>query len=554
MSLLSKGITCLAICLVCPLLAGAQNVSPAAAGATPQSANFDIWPDFLVHADGFRGYDITALGESPINHRDQFLVFGTGDDSWCGISKVTISKNGVDTPRSEAFVDDIGGVWGINAAAAANFGSSNGFGWDCGGVDSDPGTGNYAVSIIYFNDDIQYPFPNPLAGIAYGFNGPGPNEGGHAVFQRFNRSGSKVGNVTPGRNVPPGSHTLDPWWPALSHNSRPNGVAILSNGNTLYALRDSTSSGGEGSRTYYTDNGIVPGLTGGPATCLYSIATPAGVFVKSTTPTFVHQPSGASSDQDAGQQSDAGAGFFYIRTNDVTGQGSTLAVFRNNGARIAQLFNYGASGFTFPNPSDGGFDFGGKNNASCVASNGNLIYVAGRYNVLNAGNKVPCVLKFTVNGALTSVAKTAVITPADDATAPTGDIEAEGIGIECNQEGDLAVIWTEADNDGGAPVARVYNSDGTADTGSFYVSSLGDPTTDNTQLNLSGGDRTNKIAIYNNTVCAVWLSENGVATTNAVDCSGLPKGSNGSDWAAPISTVARVFTVSVTDVKDWDLY
>lgn len=103
-----------------------------------------------------------------------------------------------------------------------------------------------------------------------------------------------------------------------------------------------------------------------------------------------------------------------------------------------------------------------------------------------------------------------------------------------------------------AETPRVYNVDGTPATGSFYVSSLADPTTDLCQ-NMPLDDRQVKAGFNGDAVCVSWFTANGVASVDAPDCSGATKST--SITGAAISTAARVFQVNVTsNIKNWDLY
>jgi hypothetical protein len=107
--------------------------------------------------------------------------------------------------------------------------------------------------------------------------------------------------------------------------------------------------------------------------------------------------------------------------------------------------------------------------------------------------------------------------------------------INANLDGDLVVCWRRGVLEptyGDAPVARVYNSDGTPRTGSFLVSS----TTDRASSYGPSAQADMKCAI-NKDVCIGWLTETDAASVNDPDCGG--------QVPMQISLVYRVFDVGI---------
>lgn len=221
-------------------------------------------------------FDVGALGIDPQTGRQEFLLFGQSNDGNCGPKTVVVSTNGVEVPYRDAFLDDNGNQF-MGAASVATYGETGGFGYRTD-VGSDPSTGNYLISTSFFNNDFNgglgYAFANPVSYFNYARNSAtDPCIHNHFVAQRFDRNMGKVSNMTAGRNVPSAaSHTLDPYWPlgdpsssGLGHTGHGAGVAILSNGNSLYYLRDGTEVAGKGPVDYYRDQNLVPnfGLVSG---------------------------------------------------------------------------------------------------------------------------------------------------------------------------------------------------------------------------------------------------------------------------------------------------
>ncbi|NUN96121.1 MAG: FG-GAP repeat protein, partial [Candidatus Omnitrophica bacterium] len=516
-------------------------LNPACAGASPLSENFDVWPDFLPLDNGFRNFDVAPLGPDPGTLQQEFILFGIAEEPSCGPAKATISPQGIVRPKSNVYIDDLGAVVDMQGAAASFYGINTGFGWNTH-VDSDPDTGQYVVG-QHYNNDPGYAFPNTLAAFDYIQSGIPPVTLDHGIFQRFERYGNKISNLTAGRNIPSTvSHTELPYFPADFHSSRINGVSILSDGNTLYSLVDRSRSGGlitdVGVVEYFRDHGIVPNLNNSTHRCnVHTITTPdASNFVVSTTPTIVDPATGLTTDSIAYQGVDAGEGFFAVRSSFF---GGTLAVFRNDGTRIAQIFNYNAlivySGL-LPYPNDGTLSISSTNTLSC---SNDTIYMTALYRPQAGGVLRPCVLRFRVDN-LQTVTPLPVIAGYEDSVATLDQISANTMDVYATPEGDFALAWREGVGDGGAPVVRVFNQDGTPATSTFYPSSIPSPDMDIAYSAFSNSSATIKVALHDNTLCVVWLSENGVSTVSEPDCGGQPK-------LPALSTVARLFHVPVCE-------
>jgi hypothetical protein len=124
--------------------------------------------------------------------------------------------------------------------------------------------------------------------------------------------------------------------------------------------------------------------------------------------------------------------------------------------------------------------------------------------------------------------------------------------VDVDDNGNFLVAWRTAEN--AAVVARVYDADGNALTDSFYVSSLPDPTLDNSG-NIGARNQDNTmldVAISGETICVVWTSDNAVSGLDAADCNGFNK-------SPTYGQVARLFVVNAllaptAGVRNWDLY
>ncbi len=564
MSLVKSIFLCAIVCLALPLMAVAQNSNPTTAGATPLSANFDVWPSHLPLDNGFGNYDVAAIGVNPETSREQFVFYGIANDAQCGPKMAIVSQAGVDVAVRDALVDDNGAEF-LGAAAVANYGSIGGFGWRAS-VDGDPSTGQFIVSQIFFNNDIDVAFPNPVQAFIYAQSSTGPSHvNDHYLSQRWNRNMTKVSNITAGRNIPSAaSHTQDPWFPVDGHESRASGNAILSNGNSLHYISDRSRSGGtetdKGVVEYYVDNGLVPGLNNGTShRCqVHTITSPdANTFVVSTTPTFVNPANKSTFDNGNPQQAAAGLGWFAMRADSA---GGVLAFFRNDGTRITQIYGYPAIYQDTPGLLPNEDDIIVINGGNAVSASNDTLFVVARYQEHADGINRPAVLRFQLNPGLTTVTALPIILPESDFTTPSAlAVHENTIDINANPSGSFVVGWRRDPNEapgGGAALARVYKSDGTPATGSFFVSSLADPTTDVSTGQLGYDDGQVKVGINGNTICVGWFTENGVDTVDAPDCNGIPKSQN-PEAPVMISTAARLFSIPSlveTEVGNWDLY
>jgi hypothetical protein len=558
------------VCLALPLMAVAQSTNPAAVGATPAGPNFDPWPNYIPVDNSGWNFDVGALGADSQTGRQEFILFGQSNDGNCGPKTVIVSTNGIEVPLRDAFLDDNGNqFWG--AASIATYGDTGGFGYRAD-VGTDPTTGQYLISTTFFNNDFNgglgYVFSAPVSYFTYARNSAtDPCIHNHFVAQRFDRNMGKVSNMTPGRNIPSTtSHTLDPYWPlgnpdngGNGHTGHGAGVAILSNGNSLYYLRDGTNVNSKGAVDYYREMGLVPGfgLATGRHNCqLHSVTDPsANTFVVSTTPTFVTS-NGDSTDLGDHQLAAAGNGWFAMRAPAFNG---CIAFFRNDGTRIKQIFGYKdlyeATAGLLPGVDDTINVGDGRN---FIAASDDILYVCTRYLVAGAEPQLPCVLRFQVNAARTNVTLLPAILPASDLPAEQlgVNISPRNLHVACNKQGDFVVGFRKnpsESNGPGAPIARVYKNDGTPVTSSFYLSSLADPTSDNAMNYGENADL--KVALNGNLICAAWFTETGINADDEVECSGNTKSAGVA--GINMDTAVRFFEVEgigQTSVGNWDLY
>jgi hypothetical protein len=310
---------------------------------------------------------------------------------------------------------------------------------------------------------------------------------------------------------------------------------------------------------YFSENGLVPGLNNGTShRCnVHTVTSPdASTFVVSTTPTFVNPTTKATFDNANSQMAAAGLGWFAMRADS---NGGTLAFFRNDGSRITQIYGYQAiyqdTVGLLPNEDD----LIDNNGGNTVSASNDTLFVVCRYQQHADGINHPAVLRFKLNAGLTTVTPLPIIIADSDFSTPSGAPVSENtIDVSANAAGDFVVGWRRdpaEESGGGAPVVRVFAADGTPATGSFYPSSLADPKTDTANALGGVGNQTVKVAINSNVVCVGWPTENGVATVDAPDCSGVPK-SQGAG-AVAISTAARIFNIPSlieTGIGNWDLY
>ncbi|MCG3196659.1 MAG: hypothetical protein GHCLOJNM_01135 [bacterium] len=552
MSLRKTLVVTLALCVLCPL-AMAQNTNLVTAGIDPLTNNVDVYPGFWPIDNKGSNFDVECIGRNPSTTNEEFVIYGVANDSQCGPKKSIFDKNGLILSVAPGLLDDSGGDF-ITPGAAVGYGSVGGFGWR-GSLGADPNTGEFIVHQIFFNNDVDFPFTN-VAALVYGEAFPN-HFNDHGLFQRFDRSGNKVSNVTCGRNIPSAvSHTDGVNFKANNQGSRSGGTAILSNGNSLFYLndrsRDSGTFGDPSVLRYYKD--VVPVFN--PATTtndgnrvnVHTVANAAASsFVVTTTPTFYNTSNHTTAAGDTNQGACAGEGWFACRVDRDDG---SIAVFRNNGTRIAQIFGlkalYEANDALTLNAGD----ILTPGNRMALAGGANILYYGSRFQANGVAPQRPCILKFLVDTVGGTVTAQKMLTPDDDfAVAAAGDVHPDSIDLDSNIHGDLVVCWRKhpsEPNGGGAPVARVYNDDGTAETTSFYPSAIAAPDTDvATAYDADQADV--KGAVGDNTIAVAWFTMNGLtpAELAAADCGGQPRA---------VGVAARVFQASLTDVQDWDIY
>lgn len=550
MSLLRKETLVMAICLLCPMVAMGQSTT-LPAGVTALTQNIDAMPSLMPADNGGSNIDTGYLGGP--NH--SFAIVGAANDTQCGYKKTIITSAGAITlPLQSVWIDDVGNSQ-HDAAAVLNYGAAGGFGWRAS-MNSDPVSGDFIITQNFFNNDIDHPFTN-FAVYNYAATNIPNHVNDHGFVQRFDRNGAKVSNKAAGRNVPSAvSATQLPWFPDGA-GSRAGGTAILSNGNGLNYIGERTSGAGIGATNFYRDNAIIPLLQNNQQRAnLHTVFNPAAnTYVVSTTVSFI-RPNRTTLDNDAATGAAAGNGFFALR---ATNDGGSLAVFTNAGARVGtQIFGVGAlynaqAGVLTPTAGD----LVNATNRIALACGNDIIYYGARFQAGGVGPLRPCVLRFQVNLGGNSITALPMLVPDNDFAVPvTVDVHQDSIDVSANSDGDVAVSWRKgagADPGQGAPIARIYNADGTAATGSFYVSGTGGtatPDTDTAFAYKANGGSDVKLALGDNSLLAVWHTENGLpgASINAVDCSGGPKLIPG------VSVAARIFGITLTDVKDWDLY
>ncbi len=579
------------LCLSC-LLVGevgfAQTTNLETAGVVALSDNFDIWPDFLAWGNNHRhSLGMAALGKNPQTGLEEFVVIGTEntnanqDLSVCGWKRVVISKNGI--------VNSYGGYIGDNGTTDITHPYAEGvnvkYQQDCT-VRANRLTGEYLCGVCIFSS-AAYKGILSAAGVmpaAFNYwNDASPTSGTSnaekVMFQRFARNGTPISNVTVGRNIP-ATDELDggnPDWVG-GIRCRPAGCGILSDGNSFYGICTRSSNLGSNEIKVFidpnrlaVDNTSNPNYgTGNDDVTIFSITNPAATaFVKSTTaafqtrktPRFYYGPTapGFNSPKSECQQ---GGASDYINGWFALYQDEMIAVFNNAGNLIAYATQTNADNnpngnsfhlpANFANYPDRGTWFDRDQD---VAAGGNRL--ARNATVIDnnlGGIKRRLVMLWKVDPVAGTVTPFPPILPEDDfndgagPSAQTTDSDGYRVGaaIDIDEDGSFVVAWRNGENF--APVCRVYDANGTPLTGSFYVSSLEDPTTDNTSSTGGNDGCKLEVAKSGNTICVVWTSDNGVENVATVDCNGFTKN-------PPITQVARVFqTTNNTDVKNWDLY
>ena len=528
------GVLICSLCLFCvPTVILAQSTNPEAVAAKPVSSNFDVFPDSTTYDEGRQVIDCDGLGIDLETNREEFIIWAMDEDSGgadagCGPIKTVVSRNGIEIPKSGAYLADDGFDFCEQAAKLGATEEFSAFGFFCG-VGADEITGQFVgthnmYSMDWIMDKVLRPTGHPFGNFRY-IEDTGRAAEDFALFQRFDRNCNKVSNMTYGRNIPSPHHGSLPQWPTPT--SRTAGCDILSNGNTVFVIADQSNAEGVGPAQYY-------GLTGEQAN-LFSIANASATsFIVSTTNVF-RRPDNTTILNGNAPGTAAGTGFWVTH---VDSDGGTIAVFQNNGARIGQIF-----GIAAPYNADPANLLGSATrtvNASGgkpVAAANNLIFIPARYSQ-NSGALRPCILRFQVDVLAGTITPLPALLADDDYPSPPGaDCRTEDLDISVNHNGCVALCWRNRDEGAWPPVARVFQGD-LALTGSFYVSSA--TTTD------TGFDSYFvKVAMSGNDLLVVWESSNGIPDLG-LDCY---------DIAKPQATLGRVFEIQeAARVRDWDLY
>lgn len=519
-----------AILLALPHFSSAQNTNPTDAGATPLSANFDVWPEIVINDNTWHNYQVAGIGKDPGTGVEEFVVFGLDEESPCGFAKAVINQNGVAHSRTGGFISDEGTDF-MSAWTCLN---QTSLGFFCG-VTGDESSGNFVVSGIVSDIAVFRPSPPPnttVASMDYLVS-----ENSYAMFQRFDRHGAPVSKWTHGRNVPAGNHENDPNYATGASQSRACNGAVLSNGNTVYALWD--RSGGSPSDAF--------GLPGGNIN-LFSITNAAGnTFVANTQP--AHGPDGggnAINGQDQ-QGTDASSKGWWAHRSD--GAGGTVSFYRNDGTRFAEVQGY-ASIWTGALLPGGVGSIQSGNREREVSAGGDFLYVATQYDD-GSGVQHPAALQWQVDPVGGTATPLRVILA--DSDAPVAQSTNNNlISVSANDAGDVVIGWRAIPAEGnvGAPVARIFAPDGTPYTDSFFASGIADPTSDNaeTALGILSSNASIKVGCSGGVACVSWISDNGVATAAGNNCCGNEK-------IPAVSTVARLFQFKASsEVGNWDLY
>ncbi len=570
----------------------AQSTNLESAGVLALSGNFDIWPDFLAWGNNHRhSLGMAALGKNPQTGLDEFVVIGTentnanSDASVCGWKRVVINKNGI--------VNSYGGYIGDDGTTDITHPYATGTGvkyqQDCC-VRANRQTGEYLCAVCIFSSAAYKAILSASGVLPAAFNywndaspTSGTSNSEKVNFQRFARTGAPVSKVTVGRNIP-ASDELDggnPDWVG-GIRCRPAGCGILSDGNSFHGICTRSSNLGtneirvfiDPTRTWDQVNKVSSNPNygeGNDDVTVFSVTNPAATaFVKSTTaafqtraqPRFYYGPTapGFNSPKSESQQ---GGASDYINGWFALYQDEMIAVYNNAGTLIAYATqtnaesNPNGNSFHLPenfaNATDRGTWFDRDQD---VAAGGNRLVRNALVVDNNLGGTVRrMVMVWKVDPNAGTVTPMAPIFPDDDFNSGAGPSVNPGTNntyrssaaVDVDEDGSFVTAWRTAEDY--AAVCRVYNADGTPRTGSFYVSSLEDPVSDNSSTMNSQDGCKLEVAISGSIICVVWTTDNGVANMATVDCNGFVKN-------PPVSQVARVFqtTANPTDVKDWDLY
>ncbi len=525
------------LCALCVLLGSiptfAQSINPEAVGARPVSANFDVFPDSTTYDEGRQVIDTDGLGVDPDTNREEFIIWAMDEDSGgpdmgCGPIKTVVSRNGIEIAKSGGYLADDGYDFCEKAAKMGATDEASGYGY-FSGVGADETTGNFVGTHNMYGMDtivsvVLQPNSHPFANYEY-IRQTGRAAEDFALFQRYDRNCNQVSKMTYGQNIPSPYHNSLSSWPAAT--SRSAGCDVLSDGNTVYVIADNSSAAGTGPAQHYSLDGINANL--------FSITNASATAYIVNTTNVYRRPDNTTISNGNAPGTAAGYGFWVTH---VDNDGGTIAVFRNNGTRIGQIFDIAAPYNADPanllgsatRTADGS---GGKS----IATANDLIYIPARYRQ-NSGALRPCILRFQVDVTVgTITALPALLADDDIAFEPSTDCKTDDMDIAANNYGFVAICWRNRDEAAWPAAARVFQ--GTeALTNSFYVSSI--TTTD------TGADSYFvKVALSGTDLLVVWESSNGI-TNPGTDCYGLAK---------PQATLGRVFELQKgTRVEDWDLY
>lgn len=516
-----------------PMAIFAQSTNPAGVGALPLTANFDVFPDSTNYDEGRQVIDCEGLGTDPETNRQEFIVWGMdedsgGPDAGCGPVKTIISRNGIEIPKSGAYLTDDNYDFSEEAAKMGATEMASGFGYFAG-VGADEASGQFiGTHNIYGMNTIMgfllEPNAHTFANYSY-IEDTGRAAEDFALFQRFDRNGNKVSNMTYGRDVPSLSHNSLPEWPTPT--SRTAGCDVLSNGNSVYVIADRSGSGGVGPAQFYD-------LDGDNANLFTITDATATSYIVSTTNVYRRQDN-TTIQNDNAPGTAAGFGFWVTYANS---DGGTIAVFRNDGTRIAQIFDVAAPYNETPAGLLGGATrtADGSGGKSIAASN-NMIYIPARY-TQNSGALRPCILRYQVDIITGTITVLPALLADDDVTSePNSDCKVEDLDIAANNYDCVAICWRNRDAGAWPPAARVFQGS-TPLTGSFYVSSA-------TTTDMGYDSYFVKVALSGNELLVIWESSNGIVNMGT-DCYDLPK---------PQVTLGRVFQLqNATRIENWDLY
>lgn len=526
-------VLCTLCILLVPMAIHAQSINPEAVAAKPVSTNFDVFPDSTTYDEGRQVIDCEGLGADSETSRQEFVIWAMdensgGQDAGCGPIKTIVSRNGIEIPKSGAYLADDGFDFCEQAAKLGATDEASGYGY-FSGVGADEITGQFVGTHIIYGmdsivDTVLQPKGHPFANYSY-IENTGRAAEDFALFQRFDRNCGKVSNLTYGRNLPAPHHGSLPEWPTPT--SRTAGCDVLSNGNTVFVIADQSSAEGVGPAQYYDLDGTNANL--------FSIAdASAASYIVSTTNVY-RRPDNTTLLNGNAPGTAAGSGFWVTHADN---DGGTIAVFHNNGTRIGQIFGIATPYNADPanllgsatRTADGS---GGKP----IAAANDRIYIPARYRQ-NQGAFRPCILSFQVDVEEGTITALPALLADDDYTSPPGsDINTNDLDIAANNAGWVAICWRNRDEVAWPPIARVFKGE-TPLTGSFYVSSI-------TATDTGYDSYFVKLALSGSDLLVLWESSNGIANMGQ-DCYHIEK---------PQVTLGRVFEIQEpARIEDWDLY